>query len=285
MSYVRSDGYRLKDPQDDEAYQVTVGDLQRLALNLARGSVNSAYGLTPTAAGNIGASATTYLAPENNLGDVLNRITSAYNLGVLKYGGYTTSVNYSAGSGTHTFTSGKVFFIAVIQAGGGGNSDTSGSQGGGLDCYGSNCGGSGGGAFVFGRIASPSASYTIGAGGTNGASATGGSNTTFTLNATTITAAGGGAAVTNGAGSGSGPGAAGWCTASNPGNADMLWIPLSGQNGQAAAVARHHASASIYFWNDPYAYTRPPTMILNTVSGLLAGSGFGVSGAIEIYEL
>jgi len=43
MSYVRSDGYRLTDPEDDAAFQVVVGDLQRLALNLARGSAASAY--------------------------------------------------------------------------------------------------------------------------------------------------------------------------------------------------------------------------------------------------
>ena len=50
MSYIRADGYKLKDPEDDAAYQVLMGDVQRLALNFARGSVNSAYQLTPAAA-------------------------------------------------------------------------------------------------------------------------------------------------------------------------------------------------------------------------------------------
>ena len=56
MSYVRSAGYRMKDPDDDAALQVVIGDLERLALNLNRGSVNSAYVLNATAAKDLGVS-------------------------------------------------------------------------------------------------------------------------------------------------------------------------------------------------------------------------------------
>jgi hypothetical protein len=59
MSYIRADGYRLKDPEDDAAYQVLMGDVQRLALNFARGSRNSAYQLTPTAEANLNSSSGT----------------------------------------------------------------------------------------------------------------------------------------------------------------------------------------------------------------------------------
>lgn len=58
MSYVRADGYRLKDPDDDAAFQTVVGDLQRLAIALFRGSQNAAYTLTPESASSIGAPVT-----------------------------------------------------------------------------------------------------------------------------------------------------------------------------------------------------------------------------------
>ncbi len=74
MTYIRSAGYTLKDPDDNAAYQVMVGDLERFALNLARGSKNSAYQLTPAAAAVIGsstgvpaASASTSVDPANVL--------------------------------------------------------------------------------------------------------------------------------------------------------------------------------------------------------------------------
>lgn len=54
MSYVRSSGYRLKDPDDDAALQVVIGDLQRLSLGLYRGTPNAAYNLTDQAATNLG---------------------------------------------------------------------------------------------------------------------------------------------------------------------------------------------------------------------------------------
>ncbi len=53
MAYVRSSGYSLKDAEDDRAFQVVIGDLERLALNLYRGSVNSAYTLNQGAASNL----------------------------------------------------------------------------------------------------------------------------------------------------------------------------------------------------------------------------------------
>jgi len=53
MAYVRSSGYRLKDPDDDAALQVVIGDLERLALNLYRGSANTAYVLNEAAQNNL----------------------------------------------------------------------------------------------------------------------------------------------------------------------------------------------------------------------------------------
>jgi len=50
MSYIRTDGYSLKDPDDDAAFQVMVGDMQRLALAMYKGSPNSAYVMAPWAA-------------------------------------------------------------------------------------------------------------------------------------------------------------------------------------------------------------------------------------------
>lgn len=76
MSYIRSDGYRLTDPEDDAAFQVVVGDLQRLALNLAKGSDSSAY-MTKE---DVDSSA--FLESTNDLSDVNNVATARTNLGL-----------------------------------------------------------------------------------------------------------------------------------------------------------------------------------------------------------
>ncbi len=53
MAYIRSSGYKMKDPDDDAFAQVIVGDLERLQLNLYRGSVNTAYVLNDGATNNL----------------------------------------------------------------------------------------------------------------------------------------------------------------------------------------------------------------------------------------
>ena len=53
MSLIRADGMTLKDPQDNEAFQALVGDYKNIALNLGRGSVNSAYILNANASSNV----------------------------------------------------------------------------------------------------------------------------------------------------------------------------------------------------------------------------------------
>ncbi len=188
MSYVRSDGYTLKDPDDDEAFQVVIGDLQRLALNLARGTANSAYQLTPAAATAIGTPPVTFLKAANNLSDVASTVAAAFNLGVIPMSGYTRTGSYTSGSAaTHSFGASSRFFIAFLIGGGGAGSEGSGT---GSGHQGGGGGGSGERVYCFGKIADTTLTYTVGAGGASAGA--NGASSSITHNSVTISAAAGG---------------------------------------------------------------------------------------------
>ena len=195
MSYVRSVGYRLKDQDDDAALQVVIGDLQRLRLDLARGTLSSAYVLKPEAAkalydssgaGAQGAGSPLSITIGGTGGS--SSITSIYNLGGIPIGGTILATTlYTSGTGTHTFNASARYCLFRLIGGGG--------QGGGTpaaaDMYG---GGGGQGATVWGSIRISGFTnmvYTIGAGGTGGTSGSNGSDgaaSTLVVNGSTITA-------------------------------------------------------------------------------------------------
>ncbi len=235
-----------------------------------------------------GIDARVFLQKSNNLGDVFNRITSALNLGVFKFGGYALTASYASGSGTHAFTAGKQLFIAILQGGGGGNSSVNGTQGSGTGAFGSMGGGGGGAAIIMGRISLSTCSYVVGAGGTVGASPTDGGSTTLTLNSVTVTAGGGAGAGSNG--SAYSPGIGGAVSQTDPSSPDMFWIPLPGQAGLPASVVdirtvgTSPVNSVFYFWStgEP---GKAPSQLINGGTGIYAGTGNGQPGAIEIYEL
>lgn len=82
MAYVRSAGYKMKDPDDDEFAQAIVGDLERQAINLFRGTPNSAYALTPEAAANL-----------NTTSPVTSTATSSRYVSVYETIGYVLGAN------------------------------------------------------------------------------------------------------------------------------------------------------------------------------------------------
>lgn len=198
MSYVRSSGYRLKDPDDDAALQCVIGDLQRIALDLKRGSFNSAYMLKPEVAkalfdssgqapGEAGSPLSVNMGGTGSSGGS-SSVTSIFNVSGIPVGGtaLVTSL-YTSGTGTHTFHVGARFALFRLIGGGGQGGGTPGAA----DMYG---GGGGQGATVWGCIRISGFSnmvYTIGAGGTGGTSGSSGGDgaaSTLVVNGSTITA-------------------------------------------------------------------------------------------------
>lgn len=140
MSYVRSDGYKLKDPDDDAAYQTVVGDLQRLAIALFRGSQNAAYTLTPESAaainapatsspsvqqaavgisapsGSINGSALSWAGTEFNYGSVFSTTLSSGTIAPNVSGYYLATVTFTFNCGTLGFGS-AVFYARILKNG------------------------------------------------------------------------------------------------------------------------------------------------------------------------
>ncbi len=234
---------------------------------------------------------TAFLRSNNNLSDVANTISAAFNLGVFKFGGYSLTGNYASGSGTHTFAAGKSLFMAIIQGGGGGGSAQNGSQGAGSNVWGANSGGGGGASVIFGRIAAATATYAVGAGGTSGGSPTAGGNSTLTFNGTTITAYGGGAAYNNGGAGASNTAWGGGVTMTDPTNADMFWIPLTGHSGDTAAITNWRsngasAAAAFYYWHEAAQGLSPSFLTAGSDPGMGGVGGTnGVIGYVKVYEL
>lgn len=182
MSYVRADGYKLKDPDDDAAYQTVVGDLQRLAIALYNGTANAAYlrrdqGLNDLVQVNTGASlvSTTFAQ------------SLVQQIGQVESGTAILTTNYFS-SGTHTFTGTS----AIIDFCGGGGA------GGGHDSSYNTAGGGGGGSaarVILKAYVTPGTTmaYSVGSGGLNvsGSDGQAGGSSTVTLGTVTYTASGG----------------------------------------------------------------------------------------------
>lgn len=186
MSNIRAVGTGLKDRDDDESFQTLVGDVQRLLLELRRGS-NLGYGGTPVGGPLSGLNGLNGADGANGADATTTSITTIHSIRGFPIGGNPLITAYASGSGTHSFKAGRLYCFFYVVGGGG--------QGGGtppaVDMFG---GGGGQGATIFGciRISGISSlTYSVGAGGSGGVSTgNGGDGTasTLTFGGVTVTA-------------------------------------------------------------------------------------------------
>lgn len=191
MADIRAVGSGLKDPDDDEAFQLLLGDVQRLKQELRKGS-NAGYGGAPIGGvnepvdqseveitgGTISGLTTPLDVPSGGTGGD-SAVAARYSLKLLcnfaDMGSPTGT--YTSGSGTHTWNTAKRYAMIIIQGagGGGGGYRTTGESGGG--------GGAGAISYCFLDINGlGSTSYSVGAAGSaggTGANGTNGGDTTF----------------------------------------------------------------------------------------------------------
>lgn len=112
MSNIRSSGYVLRDPDDDESFQMLIGDVERHAIILANTvSVNDTI---PISSGGTGANnaaqarinlgidntdgSSRYLEADNNLSDLGSAATARVNLGVAGYAYASESMSININS-------------------------------------------------------------------------------------------------------------------------------------------------------------------------------------------
>lgn len=182
MSYVRSDGYQLKDPGDDAALQVVIGDLKRLALAMYKGTGSAAYQLTLEAATANGT------PPSTDINSTVATMLGApVRISVL-----TSGTSIALLSQTKAFTA---LLVGGGGAGGGGPGNAS---------FNFPAAGGGGGACINAlfKVSEATLSYTVGSGGTGVSGSAGNDGTATTLNyrGATLTAGGGRGGYANGSG-------------------------------------------------------------------------------------